>query len=75
MAAGDVSRSIPVQIMHTFLLFYTNCVHAILIPVRVSLCTYWCVSIKASNSTAVSWVLSVGSPSFSGADLLIILLI
>ena len=40
MAAGDVNKSIPVQIMHTFLLFYTNCAHAILIPVRVLLHTY-----------------------------------
>ena len=34
MAAGEDSQTIPVQVMHVFL-FYANCEHAILIPVRV----------------------------------------
>ena len=37
MAAGDTSQTIPLQIMHVFLLLYTNCAHEIWVPVRVLL--------------------------------------
>ena len=37
MAASDPNQTIPVQIMHVFLLFHTNFANAILIPVRVLL--------------------------------------
>ena len=36
MAAGDASQTTPAQILHVFL-YYTNCVHAISISVRVLL--------------------------------------
>ena len=45
MAANDTS--------HTTLLFYTKCIHTILIPVI----TYWCVLINVSSLTAVFWAL------------------
>ena len=45
MAASDTS--------HTTLLFYTKCIHTILIPVI----TYWCVLINVSSLTAVFWAL------------------
>ena len=50
MVAFDASQTIPVQIVHVvvFVLFYTNWVCAILIPVRVLLVT-WCVLIKVNN--------------------------
>ena len=41
MAAGKASQTTPEQITHVFLLFYTNCAHAILVPVMI----YWCVLI------------------------------
>ena len=49
MTAGDASQTTPDQIMYVFLLFYTNCVHAILNPII----TYWCV-LSYSYNTSIS---------------------
>ena len=52
MTTGDASQTTPEQIMYVFLLFYTNCVHAILIPII----TYWCV-LNYSYITSMSRIL------------------